>query len=247
MNSPVYPPTLDKAESSAELAKLAAARVEQALRGASSPTVLFATGASPLGLYRELSTSTGSALHSPSLLAFALDEYLGLPPDHPQSFRQRLLDAVITPLGLDPHQLHAPDGTTSDPDAEATHYEETLIARGEIDLAIVGVGTNGHIAFNEPHTPFDSTTHVVTLTEDTRRANQQAFGGGLEEVPKRAVTVGIATILRAKTIVLLAEGAHKRAAIDRLLHGTPDTAWPVTALQHHPRVFVCADLAALGH
>ena len=225
------------------LATVAADRVQTALAGTSNPTLLVATGKTPRGLYAELAARRSSLAWGPDTQLFALDEYLGIAPDHPQSFRTELLDSLISPLGLRPDQLHTPQGNCADPEAESVRYENQLADAGYAELAIVGVGRNGHVAFNEPGTSFDSSTHVAQLTRDTREANaspSQSPGWP----PSQAITVGIGTLLRSRSILVLADGAHKSRAIAAL--GTPGSSeqWPISALWRHPDVSVCVDYAA---
>ncbi len=175
--------------------------------------------------------------------AFNLDEYLGIPPDHPPSFsaymRRRLWDHV----NLAKDKVHIPASLPEDPKAECLRYEELIRKSGGIDLAVLGIGENGHIAFNEPGTPWESQTHVATLSSETRRREAVAFGG-FDRVPTRAITMGIKTIMRARRVLLLASGEEKADILARALSGSITTDVPASILQLHPDLTVVADRAA---
>jgi glucosamine-6-phosphate deaminase len=209
------------------------------------PTLLLATGRTPLDTYAALVSRVAEA---PDLVAgaklFALDEYCGLEGDDLRSFRNVLWQHVAEPLGIPQDRLITPNGAAADPAAEAVDYENRLAAKGYADIAILGVGTNGHVAFNEPGVSFDQPSHVVTLTEETRIANAANFGADPEQVPRQAITVGVSTILKSRHILLLAHGAAKRQAIGELLSGKVSPQWPVTALHTHPSVHLIVDQEA---
>lgn len=207
------------------------------------PTVLAATGKTCRGLYVELAARHPELSLGASMRVFALDEYLGISPDHPQSFRQELLETLIHPLGLSAEQLETPHGDSADPETEALRYEQLLVTSGDADVAVLGVGRNGHIAFNEPGTPATSKTHVARLSGDTLDANAASWPAN-RWPPPRAITVGIATILRSRRILIFARGAEKAAALAALFQPTPHPAWPISALRDHPDVIVCVDEAA---
>ncbi len=213
--------------------------------GTSEPTILLATGQTPVWTYQEIVERHNSdGLRFDDATFFALDEYCGLDTEDPRSFRNILWQHVAKPLGLTPDRLVAPNGLATDSHVEAVDYENRLAARGYADIAILGVGTNGHIAFNEPGVPFDMPSHVVTLTEETRIANAGTFGGDPSQVPSQAITVGISTILKSRRILLLARGEAKRRAISELLSGISSPQWPITALLSHPSVHLITDQEA---
>lgn len=200
------------------------------------PRVLgVATGSSPLPTYRALAARTDLSIETLVLL----DEYIGLDPDHPERYRTVVLRDVAVPLGVPAHCVLSPDVDAADLHDAAARYDE-LVRTSHVDVQILGLGRNGHIAFNEPGTPATSTTRVVELTEATRRDNARFFEHP-DDVPHRAITQGIATILAARRIVLIATGAAKADAIARLLHGPVDTAVPATALLAHSDVVVVVD------
>lgn len=234
-------------DDSRELARAASDFLTEVVSPNSSPDLLMATGKTPLALYEHMGDQARRRetpwQHS---TVWALDEYVGVSGDHPNSFQARLWQTVGEPLGLPRNKVVAPDGLASDPHAEASRYENALSLAGYADVAILGVGANGHIAFNEPGTPFTSKTHVSELASATRVANAADFEGDPERVPSHAITVGISTILRSQTILLLAQGSAKAAAIESLRRGIGDHDWPVTALLDHGSVHVMLDRSAAG-
>ncbi|MGR3464487.1 glucosamine-6-phosphate deaminase [Limimaricola sp.] len=177
------------------------------------------------------------------MTSFNLDEYVGLPPDHAQSYHAFMRAQLIAPLGLDPARLHLPRGDAPDPVAEARRYEAAILAAGGIDLQLLGIGENGHIGFNEPSSSLASPTRVKTLNRGTRAANARFFGPG-ETVPRHAITMGIATILQARHALMLATGAHKAAAVAAMAEGPVSARCPASALQMHPRATIVLDAAA---
>jgi glucosamine-6-phosphate deaminase len=173
---------------------------------------------------------------------FSLDEYAGLPPDHPMSFRRFMDEALYRHVDLPAGRAWSPDGQSSDPTAACARYEQAIADAGGCDLALLGIGANGHVAFNEPPAPFESRTRVVTLAAATRSAVAAAFGA--TPVPTAALTIGIATILDARRCVLMAYGAAKAEAIARMLAAPPTPEVPASALQRHPNASVVVDAAA---
>jgi glucosamine-6-phosphate deaminase len=167
---------------------------------------------------------------------FNLDEYVGVPPDHPGSYRTYMQRHLFDHVDIDSRNAHIPNGMAADLDAECRHYEEEIRAAGGLELTFLGLGRNGHIGFNEPGSPFEARTRVVELTPSTRAANAEFFPDG--NVPTHAITMGIATILESRAIVLLASGAGKQEAIERLRSGSVDESFPASALRLHPNVTV---------
>ena len=222
------------ASSPQDLGMAAADAVMERLAARSNPVLGIATGSSPLPLYEQLARR---ARELPRLRGFALDEYLGLPPGHPQSYREVVRREVIDPLGLDPDAVLVPDGTAADPEAAAAEYEALIRAAGGVDVQILGIGSNGHLAFNEPGSPLDSRTRVVELTASTREANARFFPS-LGEVPTHALTQGLGTIREARSLVLLASGSGKAEAIAAALNGPVTPEVPASVLQLHPDVTV---------
>lgn len=195
----------------------------------------LATGGTMLPLYECLRNSKLDFSHCRSV---NLDEYVGIPKEHPESYhsymKRQLFDAKPFKVTF------IPNGEAQDIRKEAKDYEE-LLKSLTVNLQIVGVGENGHIGFNEPGTSFDSESHVVELAASTREANARFFDS-IEEVPKMAITMGISTILRAECILLIAIGEKKRFALEALLKGVITEDIPVTSLLQHPNVIVLTDL-----
>lgn len=199
------------------------------------------TGSSPLPAYRELiRLHREEGLSFRHVVTFNMDEYAGLPGDHPESYRafmrRHLFDAIDIPAG----QTNLLDGNAADPEAECARYEERIRAAGGISLFLGGVGADGHLAFNEPGSSLTSRTRVKTLTRDTRIANARFFGGDVEKVPHRALTVGVGTVMDAREVVLLVTGHHKARALAAVVEGGINHLWTASALQNHPQgVIVC--------
>ena len=200
------------------------------------------TGRTPIGMYEQVVAECSREYHCfRDVTTFNLDEYAGIAGDHPGSYCVFMKEHLFDHVDLDPKNRHIPNGLARSLDAECARYEQAIADAGGLALTFLGLGSNGHIAFNEPGTPFDSRTRVVALTESTRNANASFFPPG--EVPTRAITIGIGTILDSREIILLASGASKRDAVARLRSGEVTTDFPVSALWSHPnvRVLVTAD------
>lgn len=177
------------------------------------------------------------------MTSFNLDEYVGLSPEHPQSYHAFMQERLFAPLKLEPARTHLPRGDAPDPVAEAARYDAAITHAGGIDLQLLGIGRNGHIGFNEPSSSLASPTRVKTLTRATREANARFFGPD-EAVPRFAITMGIATILRSRHAVLLATGAAKAEAVAAMAEGPLSARCPASALQMHPKVTVVLDTEA---
>lgn len=203
-----------------------------------------ATGSSPEPVYRALARHIDNGLDATAVSWFALDEYVGLPLGHPQSYRAVLERVLIGPLGLDAASLHVPDGAAADPDEAAQAYELAL-AGTTVDLQILGIGENGHIGFNEPGTPFTATTHRAGLTRSTRLANARFFDS-VDLVPAECLTQGLATIMRADRIELVAFGERKAAAVAAALCSAVTEQCPASILQTHPDARFSVDADAAG-
>ena len=164
------------------------------------------TGRTPIALYEELARLSPDFSQATT---FNLDEFLGIPPSHPGSFRQFMEQHLFRKVNLNPDRIHFLDGSAQDPDAECVRYERAIEAAGGLDLQVIGIGTNGHIGFNEPGPELQPRTHRVALLPETRRSNAPLFGGDPSQVPSEALSMGMATILQARRIVLLATGRSK--------------------------------------
>ena len=195
------------------------------------------TGRTPLGMYERVVAECSREYHCfRDVVTFNLDEYAGISCEHPGSYCTFMKGVLFDHVDVDPRNTNIPDGTARDLAAECAHYERNIAAAGGLQLTFLGLGSNGHIAFNEPGTPWTSRTRVVELTESTRAANAALFPG--EEVPRQAITMGISTILSSRRIVLLASGDKKRAAIERLRSGERSEDFPASALWEHDDVTV---------
>jgi glucosamine-6-phosphate deaminase len=195
------------------------------------------TGRTPIGMYARVVRECERQYHCfREVTTFNLDEYVGVPREHPGSYFTYMKEHLFDHVDLDPGRRHLPDGMAPDLEQECHRYECEIAEAGGLELTILGLGRNGHIGFNEPGTPFEARTRVVSLTESTRRANAAYFPDGV--VPTRAITMGIGTILESKKIVLLVAGSGKEDAVERLRSGelTPD--FPASALWTHPDVTV---------
>lgn len=195
----------------------------------------LATGGTMLPLYEHIRKSS---LDFSKCKSVNLDEYVGLPKEHAQSYISFMQKQLFNTKPFEVSYL--PNGEAEHPEIEAMHYEDILKSL-DLDFQLLGVGENGHIGFNEPGSSFTSETHVVTLTESTRQANARFFDS-LDEVPKQAITMGIASIMRAHKILLIAVGEKKRAAIQALLYGDMKEEIPVTVLKQHENVVILTDL-----
>lgn len=200
----------------------------------------LATGSSPLGLYQEL-IRDHDVNHTSykEVKTFNLDEYVGLDKNHPQSYYTFMMENLFNHIDIDLSNVHIPNGCAFDLEQECANYNQ-LLEKYHIDIQVLGIGANGHIGFNEPGTPFDSTMHLVKLDEKTRRDNARFFSS-IAEVPEYAITMGIKNILSAKKILLIATGKNKSEAIFHLVKGTPTPEWPATALQYHDDVVLFLD------
>lgn len=202
-------------------------------------TLGVATGSSPLGLYAELRRAWRQGTFNVSR-AFALDEYVGIPADHPERYRNVLRRELLGETGLTEETLHTPDGLADDPAAAARAYDAAIGEAG-VDLQILGLGTDGHIGFNEPGGSLVSRTRVEKLAGSTKRDNSRFFGHSMDAVPDTCITQGLGTIMEAKVLLLVAFGQEKAEAVAQLVEGGISAAWPCTIMQMHPEVYVLTD------
>jgi glucosamine-6-phosphate deaminase len=203
-----------------------------------------ATGSTPLPIYRALAARVAAgSLDVGRLRVCQLDEYVGLPAGHPESYRSVLAREVLAPLGLGLERFLGPDGTREDVPAACAEYDAALAGAGGVDLQILGIGTDGHIGFNEPCSSLASRTRIKTLTPQTREDNARFFDS-LDQVPHHVITQGIGTILEAGHLVLLAIGAGKADAVAATVEGPLSALVPASALQLHPHATVVVDEAA---
>lgn len=221
---------------------LVADEIARLIRGNPEAVLGLATGSTPVSVYEALPTRLAGVDVS-RVRGFALDEYVGLDPAHPESYRSVITRDVIEPLGLDPARIAVPNGAVTGIEHAGDDYEAAIDAAGGIDLQLLGIGTDGHIGFNEPGSSFASRTRVKTLTAQTRQDNARFFDG-IEDVPRHCITQGLGTILRARHLVLLAFGAGKAAAVAAAVEGPLSAFVPASAIQLHPHATVVLDEAA---
>ncbi|MGP9537395.1 glucosamine-6-phosphate deaminase [Brachybacterium sp. AOP43-C2-M15] len=227
-------------------ARVVADVFERTLRAAegSGAVLGLATGSSPVPAYAELiRRHREEGLSFAGARAFLLDEYVGLPAGHAQSYHRFIRENLTSHLDIADDDVVSPDGTAADPVAEAAAYDARIREAGGVDLQILGIGSNGHIAFNEPGSSLASRTRVVGLTRSTIEDNARYFDTAAD-VPVRALSQGLGTILEARRIVLTATGSSKAAAVAQLAEGAISARWPATVLQMHPAVTVVVDEAA---
>ncbi|UER54742.1 glucosamine-6-phosphate deaminase [Kineosporiaceae bacterium SCSIO 59966] len=231
-----------------DLARLVADEVEALVRDHPATVLGLATGSSPLAVYAELRRRHQErGLSFASTRGFLLDEYVGLPRVHPQSYRSVMERELVAGLDFADGAVRGPDGTAADLDAECARYEHSIVEAGGVDLQILGIGSNGHVAFNEPGSSLASRTRVERLTPQTRRDNARFFDDDPDAVPATCLTQGLATILDARRIVLIATGKKKARAVAQMVEGPVSARWPATVLQWHTDVTVFLDPAAAQH
>lgn len=205
------------------------------------------TGSSPLGMYRNLiELYKEGKVSFRNVVTFNMDEYVGLPEDHPESYHSFMWNNFFKHVDIRPENVNILDGNADDLAKECADYEARIVEAGGIDLFMGGVGEDGHIAFNEPFSAFDSRTRIKTLTKDTRIANSRFFGGDPSRVPEMALTVGIATVMDSREVVILCSGHSKALALKAVIEGALTQMWPISALQMHARgMIVCDDASAI--
>jgi glucosamine-6-phosphate deaminase len=227
----------------AEAATNVAARIVARLLREKPDAVLgLATGSTPLLLYREL---IAMKLDWRKVTTFNLDEYVGLPKEHAQSYHSFMWENLFRHVNIAKKNIHIPDGLTKDIPKFCTRYEKQIRAAGGIDLQVLGIGTDGHIGFNEPTSSLASRTRIKTLTRQTHKDNARFFGSA-DKVPHHVITMGLGTILEAREIILLAFGAKKARAIAATVEGPLAAINPASVLQLHPNIKVCLDQPAAG-
>ena len=222
---------------------LVARHIARQVRAKPDFTLGVATGSTPLPVYSALARERAAGLDLSGVMLFALDEYVGLPREHPESYHSVIQREVTEPLGVDSSRVHVPDGDEATIATAGERYEAALLAQGGVDLQLLGIGTDGHVGFNEPGSSLASSTRIKTLTAQTRVDNARFFNTP-EEVPTHCITLGIGTILRAGHLVLLAFGAGKADAVAGAVEGPVTASLPGSCLQLHAHVTVVVDEAA---
>jgi glucosamine-6-phosphate deaminase len=236
---------------SAEVAQWAAAYIVGEIKAKASktdaPFVLgLPTGSTPLETYRELiRLHKAGEVSFKNVVTFNMDEYVGLEESHPESYHSFMWNNFFSHIDINPENVHILNGNAEDLEAECQAYEAAIVEAGGIDLFMGGVGEDGHIAFNEPFSSLQSRTRIKTLTPDTIAVNSRFFGGDISKVPTQALTVGVATILSARKVMILATGPKKARALRHAIEGSYNHQWTLSALQTHPAgIIVCDDSAA---
>lgn len=225
-------------------ARVVAARLAAALEAKPDLVLGLPTGRTPIALYEELVQLTAArGLDWSGITTFNLDEFVGLPETDPGSYRQFMERHLFGHLNLRPEGINFLNGM-ADPAEECRRYEEAIAGAGGIDIQIAGIGTNGHIGFNEPGPELQSRTHRVRLTRETRHSNAELFGGDPGRVPSEALSMGMATILQARAIILLANGHSKARCVARTVKGPLTTELPASFLQLHHEADIILDTAA---
>jgi len=202
----------------------------------------FATGSTPIGLYKELiKMHKEEGLDFSKIVTFNLDEYIGLPKDHPESYHTFMWENLFKHINVNPSNVHIPDGTVPDVEAYCQWYEERIKKFGGIDLQILGIGRDGHIGFNEPGSSLGSRTRIKTLARETIEDNARFFDGDISKVPRQAITMGVGTIMEARTLLLLASGKNKAEAVKKTVEGPITAMVPASIMQLHPKAILVLD------
>ncbi|KAF9361847.1 Glucosamine-6-phosphate isomerase 2 [Mortierella sp. AD094] len=225
------------------VAKYVKERIREFAPTASKPFVLgLPTGSSPIGVYRNLvKFHQAGELSFQHIITFNMDEYVGLPRDHPESYHSFMWSNLFKHVDILPENVHILDGNATDLDLECQRYEEKIAAVGGIELFLGGIGPDGHIAFNEPGSSLNSRTRVKTLAYDTIVANARFFDNDITKVPNLALTVGVATVMDAREVCIIITGAHKALALAKCIEEGVNHMWTVSAIQLHPRGMVVCD------
>ncbi|MDR1389649.1 MAG: glucosamine-6-phosphate deaminase [Treponema sp.] len=233
-------------EASRWAAAYIAAKINSVTSKKGTVTLGLPTGSTPLGVYSELiALYQAGKVSFENVTTFNMDEYTGLAPDHPSSYHYFMWDTFFSHINIDKKNVHILDGMAKDADAECEAYEEAM-ARCGVDLFLGGAGEDGHIAFNEPGSSLSSRTRVKTLAPGTLRANSRFFGGDLRRVPKTAMTVGVATIMDAREVLIIVSGANKARALRAAVEDGVNHLCPLSILQMHRHGIIVCDEDAAG-
>ncbi|MBS4538730.1 glucosamine-6-phosphate deaminase [Clostridium sp. D2Q-11] len=224
-----------------ELSKKAADIIAQEIKTKSNPILGLATGSTPIGTYKELvNLHREEDLDFSKVETFNLDEYYGLDSTHEQSYSYFMKKNLFNNVNINMNNTHIPNGLTEDIEKECKDYDALIEKKGGIDLQLLGIGVNGHIGFNEPGEELSTGTHLVDLETNTIKANSRFFDS-IEEVPKKAITMGLASIMKSKRILLLANGENKKEIISKIIDGKVSTNVPASILQVHSNVTIIID------
>ncbi len=226
----------------ATIGRIGAQRIARVVKANPAAIVGLATGSSPLPVYRELVRMVKDGeLSFSQAQGFCLDEYVGLPADHPQAYRNFIDREFSSQVDFVPGAVHAPDGTAEDLVAEAADYDARICAAGGADIQLLGIGVDGHIGFNEPGGSLTSRTHLGFLAEQTRRDNARFFDNDIDQVPKACLTQGLGTIMEAKKLVMVVTGINKAVAVHGMIEGPVSAFCPASILQFHNDVTILLD------
>jgi glucosamine-6-phosphate deaminase len=225
----------------AEVGRVAAAKIASVIAKKPAAVIGLATGSSPQSIYADLARRVrGGEISFAQARGFALDEYVGIPLEHPESYASVIGRDVVAPLGFDPARVRVPDGRADDLEFASKEYDAAIRAADGIDIQILGIGANGHIGFNEPTSSFASRTRIKTLAPRTRQDNARFFSSS-DDVPTHCLTQGLGTILEARELLLVAQGEAKAAAIAAAVEGPLSSFVPGSALQLHEHATVIVD------
>lgn len=224
-------------------ANYVAAKIRKANPSKGKPFVLgLPTGSSPLGMYKKLIELHQKGLVSfKNVVTFNMDEYVGLPKEHPQSYHSFMWDNFFSHVDVHADNVHILNGNASDLEQECKAYEDKMKSFGGVDLFLGGIGPDGHVAFNEPGSSLSSRTRVKTLTQDTIIANSRFFNNDVNQVPKTSVTVGVGTVMDAKEVLIMVNGHNKARALYHAVEGAINQMWTISALQMHPNGIIVCD------
>jgi glucosamine-6-phosphate deaminase len=218
----------------AEASVIAARIIAQLVRRKPDCVLGLATGSTPVATYKELiRMHREEGLDFSHVTTFNLDEYVGLPPEHAQSYHEFMRENLFRHINVNPQRIHIPNGMAADVPRQCAEYEESIRAAGGIDLQILGIGSDGHIGFNEPTSSLASRTRIKTLTERTRQDNARFFDNDLSQVPMHCITMGVGTIMECRQVLLLAFGANKANAVAEAVEGPISAMNPASILQMH--------------
>ncbi|KAI9322822.1 glucosamine-6-phosphate isomerase [Dichotomocladium elegans] len=233
----------DYEEVSTYIANYIKERIRQYNPTPERPFVLgLPTGSSPIGTYKKMvELYKAGELSFQNVVTFNMDEYVGLPRDHPESYHSFMWDHLFSHVDIKPENVHILDGNAPDLDAECKRYETEIARVGGIELFLGGIGPDGHIAFNEPGSSLTSRTRVKTLAYETILANARFFDGDISKVPKLALTVGVATVMDAREVCIIITGAHKSIALAKCIEDGVNHMWTVSAVQMHPKGLIVCD------
>lgn len=225
-----------------QIARVGANQFSEVMKENSKAVLGLATGSTPLPIYQELiSRYKAGEISFAGAQAFCLDEYLGLPAGHPESYSSFIRREFTAQVDFDDTTVHLPAGQSPEGTFVAEEYDSQIAAAGGVDLQILGVGANGHIGFNEPGGSLDSKTHVGILAQKTREDNARFFDGDISQVPDKCVTQGLGTILKARKVLLVATGKQKAEAVAALVEGAVTSMWPASVLQAHNDALILVD------